>query len=56
MYALASVCRSTFEDKKIVLNECYEGTARLLAKNVMNAAKIIQPTRCTDWKYDYDSN
>lgn len=56
MYAMASVCRSTFEDKKVVLNECYEGTARLLAKNVMNAAKIIQPTRCTDWKYDYDSN
>ena len=56
MYAMASVCRSTFKDKKAVLNECYEGTARLLAENVLNAAKIITPTKCTDWKYDYDSN
>jgi multimeric flavodoxin WrbA len=56
MYAMASVCRSTFEDKKAVLNECYEGAARLLAENVMNAVKIIKPTKCTDWKYDYDSN
>ncbi len=56
MYAMASVCRSTYQDKKTVLSECYEGTVRLLAKNVMNAAKIIKPTKCTDWKYDYDSN
>ena len=56
MYAMASVCRSTFEDKKLVISECYEGTARLLAKNVTTAAKIIRSTKCTDWKYDYDSN
>lgn len=56
MYAMASVCRSTYQDKKTVLSECHEGTVRLLAKNVMNAAKIIKPTKCTDWKYDYDSN
>ena len=56
IYAMASVCRSTYQDKKTVLSECYEGTVRLLAKNVMNAAKIIKPTKCTDWKYDYDSN
>lgn len=56
MYAMASVCRSTFEDKKLVISECYEGTARLLAKNVTTAAKIIRSVKCTDWKYDYDSN
>ena len=56
MYAMASVCRSTFEDKKLVLSECYEGTARLLAKNVTTAAKIIRSAKRTDWKYDYDSN
>ena len=56
MYAMASVCRSTFEDKKLVISECYEGPARLLAKNVTTAAKIIRSTKCTDWKYDYDSN
>jgi len=56
MYAMASVCRSTFEDKKLVISECYEGTARLLAKNVTTAAKIIRSAKRTDWKYDYDSN
>jgi hypothetical protein len=56
MYAMASVCRSTFEDKKLVISEGYEGPARLLAKNVTTAAKIIRSVKCTDWKYDYDSN
>jgi hypothetical protein len=56
MYAMASVCRSTFEDKKAVVNECYEGTARMLARNVMRGAKMIRPVPATDWKYDYDAN
>jgi multimeric flavodoxin WrbA len=56
MYAMASVCQSTYEDKKTLMTECYEGTARLIAENVMNAAKLIRPSKCTDWKYDYDSN
>jgi hypothetical protein len=56
MYAMASICQSTYEDKKTLMTECYEGTARLIAENVMNAAKLIRPSKCTDWKYDYDSN
>jgi hypothetical protein len=56
MYAMASVCNSTYKDKKIVLTECYEDTVKLIAENVMNAARIVRPTKRTDWKYDYDSN
>ncbi len=56
MYAMASVCRSTYEDKKTVMSECYEGAARLIAKNVMNAVRLVRPSKGTDWKYDYDSN
>lgn len=56
MYAMSSVCNSTYEDKKIVLTECYESTARLIAKNVITAAKIVRNTKRTDWKNDYDSN
>ena len=56
MYAMSSVCNSTYEDKRIVLAECYEGTVRLIAENVMHAAKLARHIKCTDWKYDYDSN
>lgn len=56
MYAMASVCQSTYEDKKIVMTECFEDAARLIAENVMKAAKTVRPTKGTDWKYDYASN
>jgi multimeric flavodoxin WrbA len=56
MYAMSSVCNSTFADKKIVLGECYEGSTKLIAENVMHAAKLVKNTKRTDWKYDYDSN
>jgi hypothetical protein len=56
MYAMSSVCHSTYEDKKDVLSECYKGTARLIAKNVINASQLLRNAKRTDWKYDYDSN
>jgi multimeric flavodoxin WrbA len=56
MYAMSSVCNSTYEDKKDVLAECYVSTAKLIAENVMNAAQISRNTKRTDWKYDYDSD
>jgi multimeric flavodoxin WrbA len=56
MYAMASVCQSTYEDKKIVMTECFEDAARLIAENVVKAAKTVRPTKGTDWKYDYASN
>jgi len=56
MYAMASVCNSTHEDKKIVLGECYEEEVELLAKNLITTADIARKCKCTDWKYDYKSN
>lgn len=56
MYAMSSVCNSTFADKKIVLGECYEGSSRLIAENVMRAARLVKNTKRTGWRYDYDAN
>jgi len=56
MYAMSDVCRSNYEDKKIVLSDCYKEEAEMLAKNVMLAANSIRSCKCTDWVYDYGSN
>ena len=56
IYAMASVCNSTYKDKKIVLTECYTGETKLLAENVMHAAELLRNSKPTDWKYDYDSD
>lgn len=56
MYAMSSVCRSTYEDKKIVLSDCYTEEAKMLAENVINAVKISRDSRASNWKYDYSSN
>ncbi|MBI4453688.1 flavodoxin family protein [Candidatus Woesearchaeota archaeon] len=56
MYAMSSVCNSTYEDKKIILSKCYEDEVKLLAENVMKAAKLARNTKCTDWKYEYSAN
>ncbi len=56
MYAMSSVCRSTDEDKKIVLSDCFTEDAELLAENIINAVKISRTSRGQDWKYDYKSN
>jgi multimeric flavodoxin WrbA len=56
MYAMSSICNSTYMDKKIVLNECFEGETKLLAENVMKATELAVKVKCTDWKYDYDAN
>ena len=56
MYAISSACRSTYEDKKIVLGDCYAEEAKLLAKNVITAVKISRSIRASDWIYDYKSN
>jgi hypothetical protein len=53
MYAMSSVCNSTYEDKKIVLRECYVEETRMLAKNVMAAVKIARGSKPSDWVYDY---
>lgn len=56
MYAMSSVCNSTYEDKKIQLSDCYSEETDLLAKNIINAIKIAKKTNPTDWIYDYRAN
>lgn len=56
MYAMSSVCMSTYEDKKIVLSECYAEEAKLLAENIISAVKTSRTLNAYDWKYDYKSN
>jgi multimeric flavodoxin WrbA len=56
MYAMSNVCRSTYEDKPIVLSECYAKETELLAKNVMTATRLARQRKPTDWVYDYTEN
>ena len=56
MYAMSSVCYSTHEDKKIVLSDCYNEQIRLLAKNLITAAKSSRNIKFSDWKYEYTEN
>jgi len=56
IYAMSSVCNSTYKDKKIVLSDCYDEEVRLLAENIMTAIKLTTKQKPTDWKYDYTSN
>ena len=56
MYAMASVCNSTYEDKKIVLGECYEKEAELLAKNIITASNSIKKNNRFEWVYDNGAN
>jgi multimeric flavodoxin WrbA len=56
MYAMASVCNSTYEDKKIVLGECYEKEAELLAKNIITASNSVKKNNRFEWVYDNGAN
>ncbi len=58
MYAMSDVCKSTYEDKPIVLSECYAEETNLLAKNLMTSAKMIREGNVnpTKWVYDYRAN
>ncbi len=56
MYAMSSYCNSTYQDKKIVISECYEGETKELAENIVNSAKLMREKAPTIWKYDYSIN
>ncbi len=56
MYAMSSVCNSTYKDKKIVLGKCYDEEVKLLAENVMTATELARKRKPADWVYDYDAN
>ena len=56
VYALSSVCNPTYQDKKIVLADCYTEEVRLLAENLMTMSKMGRKVSPTIWKYDYTAN
>lgn len=53
MYAMTSVCNSTYKDKEIILSDCYDEELGTLAKNMMLAARTVRGLRGTDWAYEY---
>jgi hypothetical protein len=56
VYAMSSVCNSTYEDKKIVLNKCYKEEVELLAKNIISSARLTRKVDPTSWVYDYKAD
>ena len=56
VYAMSSICNSTYQDKKIVICECYATEIKLLAENLMTMAKWSRKTPVTEWKYNYGAN
>ena len=56
MYAMSSVCLSLYKDKPIVLSECFTGETKILAQNLITAAKLERKIKTTDWKNDYTAN
>ncbi len=58
MYAMSSICNSTYSDKGNILGNCYGGEVMAVAKNVMAAAKAVrkQGVRFSDWSYDNSRN
>ncbi|MFA6306548.1 MAG: flavodoxin family protein [Patescibacteria group bacterium] len=56
VYAMSSVCNSTYQDKPLVTNKCYEEEVKFLAQNIINSAKIARDRKPVDWKYDYSAN
>lgn len=56
LYAMSSVCNSTYKDKPIILSECHTEELKALANNIILAAKLARNCEITDWKNDYRAN
>lgn len=56
MYAMSSVCLSTYQDKPVVLSDCYTKETELLAKNIITATNLARKIITTDWKNEYNAN
>ena len=56
VYAMASVCNSTYADKKMLLTGCYEEEIKALAQNILTETKLARKIDPTDWLYDYNAN
>jgi multimeric flavodoxin WrbA len=52
MYAINTVCEGTYKDKKVLTSPCYEKEARMLARNLMIAAKMAKSNPQIWWQYD----
>jgi len=57
LYAMASACKSTYEDKKKVINMgCYGDELRSLARNLMASARIVRNAKKINWDSDLRQN
>jgi multimeric flavodoxin WrbA len=56
MYAMSSACLPLYQDKKIILNDCYFKETHLLAQNVITASNLAKKIKNTDWKNEYGAN
>lgn len=56
MYAMSNYCNSTYKDKNIITNGCYEEETKFLAENIMTAVKTTRNVKPSDWKNDYHMN
>lgn len=55
MYAISSITRPTFQDKKFVNSKIHCDNARKVAQNSMLMAKLVNSEKI-DWSYDFSSN
>jgi hypothetical protein len=51
VYAVSSVCNPTYADKPIITSKCYKTEAKLLAKNIVGAAKLAADKKGV-WRYE----
>jgi len=56
MYAVASVCQTTKNDKQTLLTPCYESEAKILAKNLYSLSKALKQSKEYSWIYDGRTN
>jgi len=56
MYAMSSVCLSTYQDKPVVLNDCHYEETLLLAENIITAANSAKKVKGSNWKNEYNAN
>ncbi|MBI2151493.1 flavodoxin family protein [Candidatus Woesearchaeota archaeon] len=56
VYAMSSICNSTYQDKPIVTSKCYDLEIEMQAKNLITAAKLSRQVKPTDWKYNCGAN
>jgi multimeric flavodoxin WrbA len=56
MYAMSSVCLSTYQDKPLVVSRCYEEETKLLAENLITMAALGRQSKKINWKTEASAN